>query len=215
MLIWSHYDTSFITWLSVFFPPPISCLLNVSTSFCLCDLFITIGQMILWSCDTRIHWCMWHDNIVKSYHYPKHCNSILVVFSYLLTYIDISFYIFQIVQNLSWGNIVHDFASKNFTDGLVQERLNSSANALELRLSCTNPSKWCCYQKLTYTWDEIYHWGALRFYVWWSIPLPAFRDAMEIGQDEDAGEDAIHQWIQQSCISNASCSSTSVLLMSC
>ena len=26
-------------------------------------------------------------------------------------------------------------------DGLVQERRNSSANALELRLSCTNPSK--------------------------------------------------------------------------
>ena len=27
-------------------------------------------------------------------------------------------------------------------DGLVQERRNSSANALELRLSCTNPSSW-------------------------------------------------------------------------
>ena len=27
-------------------------------------------------------------------------------------------------------------------DGLVQERRNSIANALELRLSCTNPSKW-------------------------------------------------------------------------
>ena len=26
------------------------------------------------------------------------------------------------------------------TDGLVQERLNSSALAMELRLSCTNPS---------------------------------------------------------------------------
>ena len=28
------------------------------------------------------------------------------------------------------------------TDGIVQERRNSIANALELRLSCTNPSKW-------------------------------------------------------------------------
>ena len=28
-------------------------------------------------------------------------------------------------------------------DGLVQERRNSSANALGLRLSCTNPSIWC------------------------------------------------------------------------
>ena len=27
-------------------------------------------------------------------------------------------------------------------DGLMQERRNSIANALELRLSCTNPSKW-------------------------------------------------------------------------
>ena len=27
------------------------------------------------------------------------------------------------------------------TDGLIQERRNSIANALELRLSCTNPSK--------------------------------------------------------------------------
>ena len=27
-------------------------------------------------------------------------------------------------------------------DGLVQERCNSIANALELCLSCTNPSKW-------------------------------------------------------------------------
>ena len=27
--------------------------------------------------------------------------------------------------------------------GLVQERHNSIANALELRLSCTNPSSWC------------------------------------------------------------------------
>ena len=27
-------------------------------------------------------------------------------------------------------------------DGLLQERRNSIANAMELRLSCTNPSKW-------------------------------------------------------------------------
>ena len=27
-------------------------------------------------------------------------------------------------------------------DGLVQERCNSSALAMELRLSCTNPAKW-------------------------------------------------------------------------
>ena len=29
---------------------------------------------------------------------------------------------------------------KHYFDGLMQERLNSIANVLELRLSCTNPS---------------------------------------------------------------------------
>ena len=29
--------------------------------------------------------------------------------------------------------------TSSYTDGLVQERRNSTANALELRLSCTNP----------------------------------------------------------------------------
>ena len=32
-------------------------------------------------------------------------------------------------------------------DGLVQERRNSIADALELRLSCTNPSKYSCMDK--------------------------------------------------------------------
>ena len=40
------------------------------------------------------------------------------------------------------------------TNGLVQDRRNSIANALELRLSCTNPSKWAFafdkYGKLTW-----------------------------------------------------------------
>ena len=31
---------------------------------------------------------------------------------------------------------------KGKIEGLVQERRNSSANALELRLSCTNPLRW-------------------------------------------------------------------------
>ena len=38
-----------------------------------------------------------------------------------------------------------------YVDGLVQERRNSIANALELRLSCTNPSMYVsmCEWKLT------------------------------------------------------------------
>ena len=44
------------------------------------------------------------------------------------------------------GSIVHHLlfemdpdASQEYLDGLVQERCNSIANALELRLFCTNP----------------------------------------------------------------------------
>ena len=33
---------------------------------------------------------------------------------------------------------------------LVQEKRNSIANTLELRLSCTNPSRWCFYIKTAY-----------------------------------------------------------------
>ena len=36
--------------------------------------------------------------------------------------------------------MLYDFAL--YIDGLVQERRNSIANALELRLSCTNTSIW-------------------------------------------------------------------------
>ena len=51
---------------------------------------------------------------------------------------------------LKWGKYPDTRASKsesvfiswNHVDGLVQERRNSIANALELRLSCTNPSMW-------------------------------------------------------------------------
>ena len=37
-------------------------------------------------------------------------------------------------------NMYNWIASKHYVDGLVQERRNSIANALELGLSCTNPS---------------------------------------------------------------------------
>ena len=39
----------------------------------------------------------------------------------------------------SWNNTRYDI------DGLVQERRNSSALAMELRLSCTNPSVWSAF----------------------------------------------------------------------
>ena len=40
---------------------------------------------------------------------------------------------------------VNEEKSLEYIDGLVQERRNSIADALELRLSCTNPSR-CCKQ---------------------------------------------------------------------
>ena len=35
-------------------------------------------------------------------------------------------------------------------DGLVQERRNSSALAMELCISCTNPPKWCIHASVIY-----------------------------------------------------------------
>ena len=39
-----------------------------------------------------------------------------------------------------------------YFDGLVQERRNSHALAMELHLSCTNPSTWCLYY-VRYEWN--------------------------------------------------------------
>ena len=45
------------------------------------------------------------------------------------------------IHTVSWQyDIVSPLSTTGDIDGLVQERRNSSANALELRLSCTNPS---------------------------------------------------------------------------
>ena len=38
----------------------------------------------------------------------------------------------------------------NHVDGLVQERRNSIAYALGLRLSCSNPPMWMIYFQMTY-----------------------------------------------------------------
>ena len=48
-------------------------------------------------------------------------------------------------------------------DGLVQERRNSSALAMELRLSCTNPwiwlSQWVMHPPIPYIFNLLTHWG--------------------------------------------------------
>ena len=49
-------------------------------------------------------------------------------------------------QAITWTNMTyHCWGPQAFISqmgGSVQERRSSTANALELRLSCTNPSKW-------------------------------------------------------------------------
>ena len=42
-----------------------------------------------------------------------------------------------------WGLVLQ--LNVQYIDGLMQERRNSSALAMELRLSCMNPSIWQCY----------------------------------------------------------------------
>ena len=64
-------------------------------------------------------------------------------------------------------------------DGLVQERRNSISNALELRLSCTNPSKWKHFLHAdfhvslmvarTIFWTNTRVAGELRFHSLWFI----------------------------------------------
>ena len=48
------------------------------------------------------------------------------------------------MSDASWLN---KFIGKVYVDGLMQKRRNSSANTLELRLSCINPSM--CVQEIS------------------------------------------------------------------
>ena len=48
------------------------------------------------------------------------------------------------IKTSSYQNKNYHFQDK--IDGLVQERRNSIANALELHLSCTDPSRWSQYR---------------------------------------------------------------------
>ena len=67
--------------------------------------------------------------------------SILIVIHYRLTQLN------KLQRNLNTNatTFFHENVSENI-DGLVQERRNSIASALELRLSCTNPSISCSKQ---------------------------------------------------------------------
>ena len=82
----------------------------------------------------------------------------------------------SVLETFSKGDTVNDigrYMSSNFSNheflwiyiyGLVQERLNSIANALELSRSCTNPSIYAFSSPITdFNW--IY---ALKVYIWYT-----------------------------------------------
>ena len=59
---------------------------------------------------------------------------------------------FQHIQQASHGGA--KFKIHDDIDGLVQERRNSSALAMELRLSCTNPLTWKCFCITGLLWGQ-------------------------------------------------------------
>ena len=75
-------------------------------------------------------------------HERKEKGDVLIDFAVCWLY---SFRWSNIISALQWdtmGYTQFNLMRIYQTDGIVQERRNSIANALELRLSCTNPSKW-------------------------------------------------------------------------
>ena len=86
-------------------------------------------------------------------------NKIFIVMRSILDHPSISIYIKVLSvshsmeladQKCYWHWVLdNDICWMDHFDGLVQERHNSIANALELRLSCTNPSICVCPLQLT------------------------------------------------------------------
>ena len=55
-----------------------------------------------------------------------------------------------------WVNVSHESKSTHDIDGLVHERRNSSALAMELCLSCTDPLIWLQLNLMHALLDELY-----------------------------------------------------------
>ena len=68
---------------------------------------------------------------------------VIIKFACIYIYIYIYIYFIYILQGYRFiGSQESGLPFKGYIDGLVQERCNSIALAMELRLSCTNPSIW-------------------------------------------------------------------------
>ena len=59
----------------------------------------------------------------------------------------------------------------HYIDGLVQERRNSSALAMELRLSCINPTKCARPWHITYPFDRNQHFSPSGLVQYCGIPV--------------------------------------------
>ena len=90
------------------------------------------------------HWMAF--NYLKNYNYTIWHNTVLYLVSptlRLVRWLTCWLAIFKYPKHNSCANISHFFCHLQLhIDGLMQERHNSIANALELCLSCTNPSIW-------------------------------------------------------------------------
>ena len=74
-----------------------------------------------------------------------HRSTCMIMNSFTMTYQDnkiYDLYCYQLQLHLQRGQRVNGQRTYISVGGLVQERRNSIGNALELRLSCTNPSIW-------------------------------------------------------------------------
>ena len=107
------------------------------------------------------------------------------------------------IKECNWLNCVFliDHTGNAEIDGLVQERHNSSVLAVELRLSCINPSKWYIMQTAQYVWgnckDKINFIGmqlliqaidiCFWYFIWYCTILPiSFRVISQaLGQSYD------------------------------
>ena len=68
------------------------------------------------------------------------------------------------------SNLVNQINCLNYIDGLVQERRRSIANALELRLSCTNPTI-CTYEHCIIVSFSTYLQQDVYMNIVWLVPI--------------------------------------------
>ena len=98
------------------------------------------------------------------------------------------------VFKLHYGNVIRHWCIwGDQIDGLMQERRNSIANTLELRLFCTNPSKLLIHASKASFWQPIassimhhYRWQQLTDHKFWQPHWLTFESLTHWGRDKMA-----------------------------